>query len=59
MRSTECDPLSIRTPPPLTAGSEFHLEDMSTRAVNAFSNRMISPRMPDVTMLLARITSST
>ncbi len=36
--STECVPLSISTPPPLSSGFEFQRLDMSTREVNAFSN---------------------
>src|SRR5438093_1198214 len=46
MRSTECDPLSIRTPPRLTAGSDFHREDSAKRAVNALSSRVTHPRLP-------------
>ncbi len=59
MMSTEWVPLSMSTPPPLMAGLEFQRSDMSTRDVNAFSKRTISPRIPEVTMPLARITSST
>ena len=49
----------MSTPPPDTDGLAFQRPDISTRAVNAFSNRMISPRIPEVTMLLAFTTSST
>ena len=57
--STEWVPLSMSTPPPLTFGSEFQRFDMSTRAVKAFSKSTISPRIPESTICLARITSST
>ena len=59
MMSTECVPLSTRTPPPLTRGSEFQRDDMSTREVNAFSNSTISPRAPEASRLFAFTTSST
>ena len=59
MMSTEWVPLSMRTPPPLIAVLEFHRADMSTRDVNAFSKRTMSPRIPEVTIPLARTTSST
>jgi hypothetical protein len=54
----ECVPLSIKTPPPLIAGSEFQRFDISTFDVNAFSNSRISPRTPDAIRDLARMTSS-
>ncbi len=57
--STEWVPLSISTPPPLTPGCAFHRLAISTLDAKLFSNRMISPRMPDATMLFARTTSST
>ena len=59
MMSTECVPLSMSTPPPLTAGSEFQRLDIFARDAKTFSNRMMSPRIPDARMLLARITSCT
>ena len=51
--STEWVPLSIRTPPPLIAGSEFQRRDISTVDVNAFSTRMISPSKPEATIALS------
>ena len=57
--STECVPLSIRTPPPLIAGSEFQRFDISIFDVNAFSNSRMSPRTPEAISDFVRITSST
>ena len=44
---------------PLISGFEFHRVDMSTRDVKAFSNRMISPSRPAVTIAFAFTTSAT
>jgi hypothetical protein len=49
----------MSTPPPLISALEFQRSIMSTRAVKAFSKRTMSPRIPDVTIPLARSTSST
>ena len=57
--STECVPLSMSTPPPEIAGSEFQRRVMSTREANRFSTTMSSPRIPEPTIWRARITSST
>jgi len=59
MMSTECVPLSMSTPPPLIAGLEFQRWDISARDAKTFSNRMMSPRIPEARMLFARMTSCT
>jgi hypothetical protein len=57
--STECVPLSISTPPPPCARLEFQRVRMSTLLQNTFSNRITSPSIPESTIPLALITSST
>ncbi len=44
--STECVPLSISTPPPATAGSEFQRRETSSQVENVFSKWTTCPRMP-------------